>query len=149
VVEATVTAYRPRLPRPIYSIIHLPVHQLFTRLYLLGLRGADLAPGETAREPDRFRAGTIDAALCLTLAGLIGRRRVRRVLLVAAAYHVVCWSVLGRTFGGVVMRQRLVAWDGSRLTPAQALYRLALTPASWLTGRPVHDELARTAVVTD
>src|SRR5919197_3276715 len=30
VVEASVTAYRPRLPRVVYTVSHLRVHQLFT-----------------------------------------------------------------------------------------------------------------------
>jgi uncharacterized RDD family membrane protein YckC len=64
-------------------------------------------------------------------------------------YHVACWSLFGRTFGGAVMRQRVVAWDGSKVTPAQALFRLALVPASWLTGKPMHDQLAATTVVND
>ena len=149
VVEAAVTGYRPRLPRALYSISHVHVHQLFTRLFLLRLRGAEPAPGPIAREPDRFRAGTIDAALCVSIAGFTGRRRVRRALLIAAAYHVACWSLFGRTLGGVVMHQRVVAYDGSKLTPSQALFRLALAPGSWLTGRPVHDELAGTTVVND
>jgi hypothetical protein len=148
IVEATVTAYRPLLPRALYSVSHQHVHQLFTRLYLLRLRGPDPPPGAITQEPDRFRAGTIDAALCVAIAGFTGRRRMRRALVIAAVYHVACWSILGRTFSGVVMRQRVVAWDGSKPTPAQALFRLALTPASWLTGRPVHDELAGTTVVT-
>jgi uncharacterized RDD family membrane protein YckC len=91
----------------------------------------------------------VDAALCFTLAGLTGRRRLRRVVAIAIAYHVVCWSVSGRTLGGLVMRQRVVAVDGSRLTPTQSLLRLALLPASWILRRPVHDEIACTEVITD
>ena len=147
VVDATVTSYRPRLPRPLYSISHLYVHELFTRLYLLRLRGAEPPPGATAREPDRFRAGTIDVAMCVSIAGFMGRPRLRRAVFIAAAYHVACWSIWGRTLGGVVMRERVVAWDGTQVTPAQALLRLALVPASWLTGKPVHDELAATTVI--
>ena len=149
VVTASVTSYRPRLPRPVYAMSHLRVHELFTRLYLLRLRGTDPPPGAIAREPDRFRAGTIDAALCVSIAGFTGRRRVRRALLIAAVYHVACWSLFGRTLGGLVMRQRVVAWDGSKLTPAQAMLRLALTPASWTTGKLLHDEIAATTVVND
>ena len=43
----------------------------------------------------------------------------------------------------------LVAVDGSRLTPTQSLLRLVVLPASWLTRRPVHDELAATEVIQD
>ena len=149
VVTASVTAYKPRLPRPVYAVTHLRVHELFTRLYLLRLRGTDPPPGAVAREPERFRAGTIDAALCMSIAGFTGRRRVRRAVLIAAVYHVACWSLFGRTLGGVVMRQRVVAWDGSKLTATQAMLRLVLTPGSWFTGRPLHDELAGTTVIHD
>src|SRR6266704_1047846 len=122
--EATVEGYTPRLPRLIYSTTHLRVHELFTRLYLLRLRGRDPLPGAPAPPVDRFRAGTVDVAFCLTLAGFVRRRRSRRTLIVLAIYHVACWSISGRTLGGLVMSQRVVAVDGSRLTPAQSLYRL-------------------------
>ena len=148
-VEATVEGYTPRLPRPLYSVTHLQVHQLFTRLYLLRLRGREPAPGAPAPSTDRFRAGTVDVAFCLMLAGFNGRRRLRRTLFVVAGYHVACWSISGRTLGGLVMRERVVAVDGSRLTPAQSVFRLTLAPLSWLTRRPVHDELAATEVIAD
>ena len=150
-VVATASGYNPRLPRPIYVLTHLQVHQLFTRLYLLRLRGREPAPGPPAGPRDRRRAAMIDVAFCFTLAGFIGRRRrrLRRTLVIAAAYHVACWSISGRTLGGLVMRQRVVAVDGSRLTPAQAIFRLALLPAYWITRRPLQDELASTEVITD
>jgi hypothetical protein len=148
-VEAAVEGYSPRLPRPLYVATHLQVHQLFTRLYLLRLRGREPAPGAAAPSSDRFRAGIVDVAFCLTVAGFSGRRRLRRRLIMVAAYHVACWSLSGRTLGGLVMRQKVVAVDGSPLTVAQSLLRLALTPLSWLTGRPIHDELAATEVIAD
>jgi hypothetical protein len=148
-VEASVTDYSPRLPGRLYVATHLHAHQLFTRLYLLRLRGRDPLPGAPASRADRFRAGTVDVAFCLTLAGFPGRRRLRRMLFVLTAYHVACWSISGRTLGGLVMSQRVAAVDGSRLMPAQSLYRLALIPYSWLTGRPIHDEMAGTEVVVD
>lgn len=148
-IEATVAGYTPRLPRPIYAATHMQVHQLFTRLYLLRLRGRDSLPGTPATPGDRFRAGTVDVAFCLTLAGFSGRRRLRRTLFVIAVYHIVCWSISGRTLGGLVMRQRVAAIDGTRLTPTQALLRLALTPVSWLSRRRVHDEIAATEVIAD
>jgi hypothetical protein len=149
-IEATVTGYVPRLPRPIYVLTHLQVHQLFTRLYLLQLRGREPAPGKPAQAEDRFRAAAVDLAFCLTLARLVGRRRFGKTLAITAVYHVACWSISdGRTLGGLVMRQRVVAVDGSRLTPTQSLLRLVLLPLSWLTKRPVHDELAATEVVQD
>ena len=148
-VEARVTGYEPRLPRLIYDVTHLQVHQLFTRLYLLRLRGREPAVGARASSEQRFRAGTVDVALCMTLAGISGRRRAGRTLAVAVAYHLVCWSLWGRTLGGLVTRQRVVAVDGSRLTPTQSMLRLALLPASWISGRAIHDEIAASAVVAD
>lgn len=148
-VEATVSGWTPRLPRPIYALTQLRVHLLFTRLYLLRLRGREPAPGTRATRNERFEAVAVDVALCLTLARLFARRRLKRTLAIAAVYHVACWSIAGRTFGGLVMRQRVVAVDGSRLTPAQALFRLVLLPASWLTRRPLQDELAATEVIVD
>jgi hypothetical protein len=148
-VEATVAGYMPSLPRPIYDFTHLQVHQLFTRLYLLRLRGREPAPGTRASPEDRFRAASVDVAFCLTLARVTGRPRWGRTLVIAIAYHVACWSTSGRTLGGMVMRQRVVSVDGSRLTPTQSLLRLALLPVSWLMRRPLHDELASTEVIRD
>jgi len=91
----------------------------------------------------------VDVAFCLTLARVTGRPRWGRTLAIAIAYHVACWSTSGRTLGGVVMRQRVVSVDGSRLTPTQSLLRLALLPASWLLRRPLHDDLASTEVIAD
>ena len=148
-VMSALDGWTPRLPRPLYAATQLQVHLLFTRLYLLRLRGREPAPGLPATRGNRLEAAAIDVAFCLTLAGLTGRRRPRSLLAIAAIYHVACWSITGRTLGGLVMRQRVVAVDGSRLTPAQALFRLALLPASWITRRPIHDELAATDVVRD
>lgn len=145
-VDATVSAFRPSLPRPLYTLSHLQVHELFTRLYLLRLHGREQRAAAPAEE-DRIRAASVDVAFCLTLARLTGRQRVPRTLFVAAAYHVVCWSVWGRTLGGLVMRQRVVAVDGSRLTPQQSFLRLCLLPVSWLSRRPLHDEIAQSEVV--
>jgi hypothetical protein len=147
-VEATVTAFQPSLPRPVYAVTHLQVHELFTRLFLLRLRGREPSLGVAPAAEDRIRAASVDLAFCLTLARLGGRRRVTRTLAVAAAYHVVCWSLWGRTFGGLVMRQRVVATDGSRPTLQQSALRLALLPLSWLSRRPLHDEVAQTEVIT-
>lgn len=146
-VEASLSGYRPSLPRPVYAVTQLQVHQLFTRLYLLRVRGRDSQPGVASR--DRMRAAAVDAAICLTLARLTGRRSLRRTLAIAIAYHVVCWSTTGRTLGALVTRQRVVAVDGSRLTAAQSLLRLMLVPVSWVLRRPVHDEIAGTAVIVD
>jgi len=148
-VEATLTDYRPRLPRPIYVVSHLQVHLLVTRLFLLRLRGRGPVPGTPASPPDRVRAASVDAAMCLTLTRLTGPRSWRRLLAVTAVYHVACWSVSGRTLGGLVMKERVVSADGSPLLPGQALLRLVLLPISWIAWRPIHDEVAGTAVITE
>lgn len=149
VVTATVTGHRPALPRPLYDFTHLQVHLLATRLYLLRLRGREPALGAEPPRDERLRAAAVDLALCLTLARLSGRRRPGRTLLITAAYHVACWSLAGRTLGGLVMRERVVALDGSPPTVTQSMFRFALLPLSWLAGRPVHDEVAATQVIED
>ena len=148
-LEATLTGYLPRLPRAVYAVSHLQVHLLFTRLFLLRVRGREPAPGTPAPRPERISAATVDAALCLALTGFAGRRRPKNVLAVAALYHVMCWTLSGKTLGGAVMRQRVVAVDGSRLTPQQAVLRLALLPLAWIAWRPLHDRIAGTEVITD
>ncbi len=149
-VTATVDGYMPALARPIYTISHLQVHLLFTRLLLLRVRGRVPAPGRPAPRSDRLRAASVDVALCLTLGGIFGRRRRPATMLAfLAGYHVACWSISGRTLGGVVMRQRVVATDGSPVTPAQSLLRFVLLPLSWVSSRPVHDDIACTEVVSD
>jgi uncharacterized RDD family membrane protein YckC len=126
----------------------LPVHHLLTRLLLLRARGRDPAAGVAASSSDRRRAAAVDIALCVTLTGLAGSRlRLRTLLGIAAAYHVACWSVSGRTLGGLVAGQRVVAVDGSRPTVMQSTFRLLLLPVSWVTNRPIHDELAGTDVI--
>jgi hypothetical protein len=147
---ASVEAYRPRLPRILYWAAQLPLHHTVTRLFLLGLRGREPAAGPSAASSDRLRSAAIDLALCATLGGLPARRpRVRTLLGLIIGYHLLCWTLSGRTLGGLVMHQRVVAVDGSRVAPGQAVVRLASLPLSWLRGKPVHDELACTDVVSD
>jgi hypothetical protein len=148
-VEASLDAWTPSLPMPVYRLTQFQVHLLFTRLYLLRLRGREPAPGRRATRESRLDAAAVDGAFCLTLAGLTGSRRLRRVLAIAAVYHVACWCTGGRTLGGLVTRQRVVAVDGSRVTVPQAMLRFALLPVAWMTRRPVHDELAATDVITE
>lgn len=148
-VSATATGHRPRLPRPLYDVSHLQVHLLATRLFLLRLRRHEPSPGIEAPREDRLRAAAVDLAFCLTLARLTGRRRLRRTVIIAAAYHVACWSVFGRTLGGTVLRERVVSLDGSRPTATQSMLRFALLPLSWIARRPLHDEIAATTVITD
>jgi hypothetical protein len=147
---ATIDGYRPLLPRVLYLLAHLPVHHLFTRLYLLRLRGREPAPGPSATSSSRWRAAAIDIAFCAALTGVVARRpRVRMLLGITAGYHLACWTISGRTLGGIVMQQRVVAVDGSRLTPTQAVVRLLALPMSWVRGRPDQDEIACTDVVSD
>lgn len=148
---ASVEDYQPRLPRALYVLTQLPVHHLWTRLHLLRVRGRQPAPGVPADPGRRLGAAAIDAGVCLALAAVIGRRRrgIPVLFAIAAGYHVACWSLSGRTLGGAVMRQRVVAVDGSGLSPGQAIVRLALLPVAVVLWRNVPDEIAGTDVVAD
>jgi hypothetical protein len=146
---ASVEGYRPVLPLPLYAVTQLPIHHVLMRLLLLRVRGREPIPSATATIRDRSRAAAVDVAFCITLASLFGRRARPRVLLgIAAAYHVACWSISGRTLGGLVVGQRVIAVDGSRPTVGQSMVRLVTLPLGWLRG-PIHDELAGTEVVVD
>jgi len=142
-LEVRVLGYRPSLPMPVYRWSQKPFHHFQTRLVLLRLRGRTPVPAPPATPAGRLAAGAIDAGLCLGLA----RFRPRRALLLAAAYHLACWRLGGVTAGGLLLRQRVVAVDGSRLTLGQAALRLALLPSAALRLRALHDELAGTDVV--
>jgi RDD family len=147
---ASVDGYCPRLPLPLYALTQLPVHHLLTRLYLLGVRGREPAPGVAATSSDRLKAAAVDVAFCATLAGLAGSRlRLRTLLGIAAAYHIACWSISGRTLGGLVVGQRVVAADGSRPSVGQSFVRLLALPLAWIGNHPHHDELAGTDVIVD
>ena len=141
--------YRPILPRPIYALTQVPIHHLLTRLHLLRVRGRRPEPGPPADRSRRIAAAAIDAGLCMSMAAIIGRRRRLPALLgIAAGYHVACWSLSGVTLGGAVMKQRVVAVDGSKVSIGQALVRLALLPLAAVRMRDVHDDIAGTEVVT-
>jgi RDD family protein len=147
-LAASVEGYRPFLPLALYVVSQLPVHHLVTRLHLLRVRGRQPAPGVPAEPTKRIAAAAIDLGLCAALAASSGRRRRLPALLgIATAYHVACWSISGRTLGGMLMGQRLVSVDGSRPTLGQALVRLAALPISALRLRAIHDEVAGTDVV--
>ena len=142
--------YRPLLPKALYFVTQLPVHHIATRLHLLRVRGRDPATGMPASSPDRWRAAVVDAALCLVLTRLSGRRPRAPVLLgIAGAYHIACWSLWGRTLGGLVMGQRVVAVDGSRPSVGQAVIRFLALPISWVRNSPDQDEMAGTEVIAD
>jgi hypothetical protein len=138
-----VVGYRPTLPLPLYRVTQYLVHHFVTRLALLHLLGRVPAEAPPATPAARLAAGAIDAGVCFVLAG----GKLRRVLPVAIAYHVACWSFGGLTAGGLLLRQRVVAVDGGPVTPGQALLRLAALPLSLLRFRAVHDEAAGTDVV--
>ena len=139
--------YQPALPRAVYVVTQLPVHLLWTRLHLLRVRGRSPAPGPTADPRNRLAAGAIDAALCVALASIAGRRRRFTVLIgITAGYHVACWTMSGRTLGGAIMNQRVVAVDGSNLSAGQALLRLVTLPLAAIR-RNIHDDIAGTDVV--
>lgn len=150
VAVASLETFRPSLPRPLYTVSHLQVHLLFTRLFLLRLRRSSAPPGVRPAAEDRIRAAAVDVALCLTVNRILTRRfRPSSALAFVAAYHVACWSSSGRTLGGVMMRQRVVASDGRPLLVSQAALRLLTAPLSWVVRRPVHDEIAGTDVILD
>lgn len=146
----SVDGYRPMLPRIIYALAQAPIHHLVTRLHLLRVRGREPQPGPRTDRSRRIAAAAIDAGLCVSAAAIIGRRRLRLPVLlgIAAGYHVACWSLSGVTVGGAVVRQRVVAVDGSKMSPGQALVRLALLPVAAVRMSNVHDEIAGTDVVS-
>lgn len=147
-VVARVAAFRPRLPRILYAISHLQVHLLFTRLFLLQLHGRTPPPAASPTSSDRYRAATVDLALCFTLGRLVGLRP-RTLLGVITGYHIACWSTSGRTLGGLVTHQRVVSIDGKRLTPQQSVLRLLAAPLALVARRPVHDEIAGSEVIAE
>jgi hypothetical protein len=123
-------------PSPLYRPLFGPVHHAATRLYLLRLRGREPLPGYEAGLRSRWLAFGVDAVLCLC-AGVLVRRRSATVAL-AAGYHIAAWSLGGKTLGGWLLRQRVVAVDGTPVSPLQAVARL-------LFG----DRYAGTAVIED
>jgi len=152
-LTASVDGYRPWLPRPLYVVTQLPFHHLILRLHLLRERGRLPMPGVPVAPTRRAAAAAIDIGLFALVALVAGKRRrlaaLAAVAAVAAGYHVACWSISGRTVGGMVARQRVVSVDGSRVSAGQALIRLLALPLAALRMRAVHDEIAGTEVVAD
>jgi len=147
---ARVEGYRPALPRPLYAATQLPLHHALVRLVLLRIRGRRPSVGVPADVSRRLAAGAVDVAVCGALALLLARRRrLRAFVAMTAGYHVAAWSVSGRTIGGALMRQRVVAIDGSPVTPVQAVLRLIAMPFAAFRFRGIHDEVAATDVVAD
>jgi len=143
-----VQGYLPRLPRPLYLATQARVHRMLTRRFLLQLRGRTPPPGIPAGPVQRIVSSSLDLLFCAGLTALLGPRRgLRWAAPLAAFYHLGCWSLTGRTVGGLLTGQRLVSVDGSPVAPWQALLRLAALPLAVLTRRAVHDETAATEVV--
>ncbi len=149
-LTARVEGYRPALPRPVYTATQLVLHHALVRMVLLRLRGRRPAAGVPADVSGRLAGGAVDVAVCGALTLLLARRRrLRAFAAITAGYHVAAWSVSGRTIGGALLRQRVVAIDGSRVTPIQAMLRLIALPFAALRFRAIHDEVAATDVVTE
>ncbi|HAC44663.1 MAG TPA: hypothetical protein DCF65_01210 [Chloroflexi bacterium] len=149
-LTASVEGYRPRLPRPLYMVTQLPFHHTVMRLHLLWQRGRQPAPGVPVAPTRRASAAAIDIGLFALVALVAGRRRrLPALAVVAAGYHVACWSISGRTVGGMITGQRVVSVDGSRVSAGQALVRLLALPLVALRLRAVHDEIAGTEVIAD
>jgi hypothetical protein len=149
-LTASVEGYRPRMPRPLYVLTQLPFHHTVMRLHLLRERGRQPAPGMPVPPARRAAGAAIDIGLFAVVALAAGRRRrLAALAVVAAGYHVFCWSISGRTAGGMITGQRVVSVDGSRVSPGQALIRLLALPMAALRMRAAHDEIAGTEVVAD
>ncbi len=147
---ARVEGYRPSLPLPLYRVTQLPLHHALVRLALLRLRGRRPAAGVPADVSRRLAAGAIDTAVCIAMTLLLARRRrLRAFAAITVGYHVAAWSVSGRTIGGAMMKQRVVALDGSPLTPVQAVLRFMALPFAAARFRAIHDEVAGSDVVAD
>ena len=120
------------------------------RQVLLTMRGRRPAVGVPADPPSRLAAGAIDIGLCAGATLIVARKyRFAAFAGITAGYHIACWATSGRTVGGMLMKQRVIAVDGSRLTPAQAALRFVTTPVAAARLRAVHDDIAGTDVVAD
>jgi hypothetical protein len=121
ILAVSVEGYRPLLPEGLYRALQVPVHHLTTRLFMLGLRGRNPPPGKPATAEQRLLTHAVDATVCVIL---LRRRRLSTALIGAAAYHVAGWALSGRTPGALIAGTRVVATDGSAVTPGQALVKL-------------------------
>lgn len=148
-VKARVEGYRPMLPRRIYEATQLRLHHSLVRIQLLRLAGL-APPAQPASPASRFGAAAIDVAVCAGMALVLERRRPARAFVrIAIGYHLVSWSTSGQTIGGRVMRQRVVASDGGRVSLVQAALRLAALPLAAVRRYAAHDDIAATTVVTE
>jgi RDD family len=149
-LTARITGYRPSLPPKLYELTQLQVHHGLVRQQLLWMRGRIPAAGIPANPLRRGLAGAIDVGLCAGIAMAVSRRRRFTALAaITAGYHVACWAGSGRTIGGFLMGQRVVAVDGSKPSVVQAALRMLALPVAAFKLRAVHDEVAATDVVEE
>lgn len=148
-LRATLAGYRPMLPRGIYEATQLRLHHSLVRVQLLRLAGHP--PLQSPASPaSRFSAAAIDVAVCAGMALVLARRRRALAFArIAIGYHLVSWSTSGQTIGGRVMRQRVVASDGARVSLVQAALRLAALPLAAVRRYAAHDDIAATTVVSE
>jgi len=147
-LTARITGYRPSLPPRLYDLTQLKVHHALVRQQLLRIRGRGPAAGVPADPIRRGLAASIDIGLCAAVALAVARRRPFVAMLgITAGYHLTSWATSGRTVGGFVMRQRLVAVDGSKPSWFQAALRMLALPLAAVKLRAIHDELAATDVI--
>ncbi len=141
-------AYAGLFPRAIALLIDVPFLLLLTVLamalaFLAAIGGGTVA-GDVTRQVVLLASG---AALGMALG-------------VSLAYHAVCWKRGGQTPGKMLMRVKVVRWDGEEIGYARAVLRwlgyfLALIPFGfgflWVLfdprGRGLHDILAGTCVI--
>jgi hypothetical protein len=143
-----VEGYAPSLPWPLYAGLQVPLHHFLMRSLLLRIRGRTPVPGVPAEPARRLFAAAVDVVVCGALARAFARRhRVVAFAGIAAGYHPGCWVLGGRTIGGLLTGERVVAVDSAPLTLGQALLRLAHLPRALLHLRALHDEAAGTEVV--
>lgn len=147
-IEAEVTGYRPRLSPFLHRLVQAPVHHEVTRLSLLRLRGRLPASGVPAETALRLAATAVDMGMCaMASMWLVRRGRWGLALAVPIAYHLGFWTFSGTTPAGAALGLEIVSVDGSRMSPLQAVVRLASLPAAILARRAIHDERAATDVV--
>jgi uncharacterized RDD family membrane protein YckC len=114
------------------------------------MRGRVPPPGIPAGPAQRLAAAAVDVTFCAGASLLLPRRwRLRGLPAILTGYHLAAWSLAGQTLGGRVLGLRLVSLDGSRVSAAQALVRLAALPLSLARFGAAHDELALTEVIED
>lgn len=129
-----VEAFAPRLPGPVYRLTQLPLHHLVTRLILLRITTAP-RPGPPPSVGALAGAGLLDAGVsAIATLGLPGRWRIALLPVIWILYTTVAWAGFGRTGGQRLLGIRLLARDGSRPTPAQAVIRMLALPYRCLRG---------------